>query len=121
MADPSAGIGHGRVMDEPRTPDIRSISTPWAWRRVKIGPAPQANSDRERSEASQGSLTAWPRRRPVTLTLTYRGGPEAFWQIEARGRTWRRPGVIALHDLMVEVMAWQGGIPRSSSASTRKG
>lgn len=65
------------------------------------------------SEASppSGSLLSWPRRKPLTLTLVYRGGPEAWWEVRARGRVWRRPGVTALHDLMTEVAAWRSGIP----------
>lgn len=81
----------------------RTPSTTWAWRRVKIAPAPQAESDAERSESALGSLLPWPRRRPLTLTLRYRGGSEAWYEIRVRGRTIRRPGHVALHDLWREI------------------
>lgn len=34
------------------------------------------------------------------MSVTYRGGPECWWEIKARGEVWRVPGVIALHDVM---------------------
>lgn len=78
----------------------RTTSTTWAWRRVKIAPAPQANVTASASEATLKGLLRWPRRKPLNITLKYRGGPECWWEIRARGRTIRRPGYIALHDLM---------------------
>jgi len=43
------------------------------------------------------------------VTISYRGGPEAWWQIEARGRVWRRPGCLALHDVLQEIYEGRGG------------
>lgn len=85
----------------------RTGSTTWGWRYVKIAPAPQAKSDAERSESSLGSLLPWPRRKPMHIDIRWRGGPECWYEIRARGRTIRRPGSIALHDLMEQLARWQ--------------
>lgn len=106
-------------MDENDRPNTRTPSTTSTWRYGKIRRAPEAKDGRERSEALRGSLLPWPRRRPLTIKVTYRGGPECWWQLEARGRTWRRPGSLYLHDVLAEVMAWhQGQPPRSTGPST---
>lgn len=34
------------------------------------------------------------------MTLRYRGGSEAWWEIKARGQTYRVPGVLCLQDIM---------------------
>lgn len=111
MAHLASGVRHGRVMTSEQSSNGRSPSTTWAWRRVKISQAPQAMSTASEASPPSGSLLSWPRRKPLTLTLVYRGGPEAWWEVRARGRVWRRPGVTALHDLMTEVAAWRSGIP----------
>lgn len=87
-------------------PNESTQSTTWEWKRVKIAQPPQAQQDAERSESTR-SLLSWPRKRPQTLTLVYRGGPEAWWEIRARGRVWRRPGVTALHDIMCTINQWK--------------
>jgi hypothetical protein len=50
------------------------------------------------------SIYALPRRdfrKRLNITLTYLGGPEGYWVIEARGWKWKVPGDIALHDVML--------------------
>lgn len=42
-------------------------------------------------------------RDPLTIKVSYRGGPECWWEIHARGVVVRRPGVVALHDLLMEL------------------
>lgn len=42
-------------------------------------------------------------REPITIRIRYRGGAEAWWEIEARGQTLRRPGHVAIHDLFREI------------------
>lgn len=105
-------MGHHQAVERSAIIDVmpdvddgnnRTPSTTWGWRRIKIAPAPQAEEHRERSEASLGSLLRWPRRKPLTITLKYRGGAECWWEIRARGRTIRRPGYVAVHDLMREL------------------
>ena len=81
----------------------RSVSTTWEWKRVKIAQPPQAKEHAERSESSLRSLLPWPRRKPLHLSVVYRGGPECWWEIRSRGRVIRRPGVMALHDVLKEI------------------
>lgn len=47
-------------------------------------------------------------REPLTIQVKYRGGPECWWEISARGATIRRPGSLALHDVLREL---SGGKP----------
>lgn len=42
----------------------------------------------------------------MTVTLKYRGGPEGWIEVRARGRIVRRPGYVALLDLWHELAAW---------------
>lgn len=60
------------------------------------------------SEASppKGSLLPWPRSKPMTIVIKYRGGPEGWVEVRARNRVWRRPGSTAIYDLMCEVFGW---------------
>lgn len=48
------------------------------------------------------------------LTVTYRGGPEAWYEIRARGVTIRRPGTMALHDLISALARWDPQVPPPS-------
>lgn len=41
------------------------------------------------------------------MTVRYRGGPEAWFEVKARGRSWRFPGVTALYDALVTVYEGQ--------------
>lgn len=84
----------------------RTASTTWGWRYVKIRTAPQAKEHRERSESALHSLLMWPRRKPMTLTIKWRGGAECWYEIRARGRTIRRPGCVALDDIMADLGRW---------------
>ena len=43
------------------------------------------------------------RRKPLTLTISYRGGPECWYEVHARGSIGRFPGYAALHDVMNEI------------------
>lgn len=46
-----------------------------------------------------GALPRNPRE-PLTIKISYRGGPEAWYEIHARGSIGRFPGVTCLHDVM---------------------
>lgn len=48
-------------------------------------------------------LSPWPKKRPLTVRIYYRGGPEAFYSVKARGFEAFVPGWVALHDLMTDV------------------
>jgi hypothetical protein len=43
------------------------------------------------------------RRKPLTLTISYRGGPEQWFEIHARGSIGRFPGYVALSDVMAAI------------------
>lgn len=62
----------------------------------------------QESQSPQASLLPWNLKKPVTMTLKYRGGPEGWVEIRARGRTWRRPGVTAIHDVLLEALGHPG-------------
>lgn len=86
-----------------RQPNERTSSTRYEWRKVKIsggapeGPAPKAAAKRWGGLSRRGS------KQPLTLTVTYRGGAESWWLIQARGRSAAVPGHRALDDVMAEI------------------
>ena len=45
----------------------------------------------------------------VELHVRYRGGSEAWWELRARGRYWRFPGSMALHDCLSIIYDGRGG------------
>jgi hypothetical protein len=83
--------------------NVRSGSTTWEFRKVKIRePRPEA----QHGSAKPRRFALLPkrdRRSRLTITLAYKGGAEAWWVIEARGRTAAFPGHRALHDVMAEI------------------
>lgn len=49
-------------------------------------------------------LSPWDwRRKPLTMTVQYRGGPECWFEIHSRGGVLRVEGVLALVDVMKEL------------------
>ncbi len=57
------------------------------------------------------ALATWPRRRPLTLQVAWRGGPESWWLVSARGRHGVFPGSMALEDVMAQVLnEWDGPV-----------
>lgn len=82
----------------------RFPSTTWEWKKVMVKRRPQGPSDTAAEGVLIPPLSRRDSRTPLTLTIRYRGGPEAWWEVKARGRTWRRPGWIALQDLMTEIL-----------------
>ena len=78
-------------------------STTWEWRRVKIRrPAGGQNG-------SAPKALRWYRfpprnpREPLHLTVKFRGGPECWYEVHARGSSGRYIGSTAIHDIMVEI------------------
>lgn len=84
-------------------PYRRLPSTRWAWRQVKILTPPSGPHQNGAAGPSRLSLSQWKPTDPLSLTVTYRGGAEAWYAIRARGGELRIPGVICLHDVMREV------------------
>lgn len=41
---------------------------------------------------------------PMQIEVRFRGGAEASWLITARGRTWRVPGHVCVHDALAAVV-----------------
>lgn len=78
----------------------QSGSTTWVWKRVKMERRPQGPSNTAARRASSPPLAARSPREPLTVTVVYRGGPECWWEVRGRGRVYRVPGHVALHDLM---------------------
>jgi hypothetical protein len=77
-----------------------SESTTWAWIRVKVSPAPQAPGGQRRKAPSKRLRAPWNPRDPLTVLVRYRGGSECWYELRARGRTYRAPGHLAINDIM---------------------
>lgn len=77
-------------------------STTFEFKQVRIVKRPQGPSN----TAAEGRppLNRRNARDAITLTVKYRGGAEGWWEVKARGREWRFPGVYALHDVMRVVL-----------------
>jgi hypothetical protein len=78
-------------------------STTWEWRRVKIR-RPAGGQ-----KAPQPKAGRWHRfpardpRVPLTLTVKFRGGPECWYEVHARGSAGRFIGTTSIHDVMAEI------------------
>lgn len=94
------------AIDEDPDTNTRSTSTTWEWRRVKMRRPPEAEGTASEARPTSPSLTQWPRGKPVTVVLKYRGGPECWVEVRARGRVWRRPGATAIYDVLTAVFGW---------------
>jgi hypothetical protein len=67
---------------------------------------PEANSGRRQAPPR---LFGLPQRTTITIEVTYRGGSECWWSLKARNRVWRRPGTLALHDVLQDILDGKGG------------
>lgn len=79
-------------------------STTWEWRKVKMKPPPAGHGRVRAKRGRWYGLAQWPRRRSLTLTVAYRGGPESWWLVTARGRHGVFPGSAYLEDVMASVL-----------------
>lgn len=77
-----------------------SPSTTWAWRKVKIAPAPKAPREQRPKGPSKPLASVWNGRETLTISVRYRGGAECWYELKSRGQTVRIPGHVALHDVM---------------------
>lgn len=87
-------------MDQPEHDEIIEGSTTWKWIHVTIDPPPAAQAARRRRPRKQAPLPAWNPKSALTLTVTYRGGAEAWYEVRGRGRTFRMRGDLGIHDVM---------------------
>lgn len=97
MPDPA----HGSPVTPPSEQPFPS--TTWEWRKVKV--SRPAGGQEQRPEGAPLSLYRKPRspRVPLKVTVRHRGGPESWWEIEARGRFYRFPGYVCIDDAMRKV------------------
>ena len=77
-----------------------STTSKWEWRKIRV---PHGPLEAQRPEGAPSKLSRWNRRDPLTITVVYRGGAEAWIQIKARGRTIRVPGHLAVIDALEKV------------------
>lgn len=83
-------------------PNTCPPSTTWAFKRVKVSTPRRGQQQRVRSTSFE-ALPPHPPRSKLSVTVVYRGGPECWWEITARGKTVRRPGALALHDVLRDI------------------
>lgn len=83
-------------------------STSWEWRQVRMSRAPQATGTARAERARRQTLPRRDPREPLTVTVRYRGGPECWWELRARGAVWRVPGYVSVHDLMARINVMGG-------------
>lgn len=78
-------------------------STTWQWKLVKMSRPPKAPSTARAQRARLKPLARRNPRESLTITVKWRGGPECWWEIVARGRVWRAPGHVAIHDVLARI------------------
>ncbi len=91
--------------------NIRSLSANWEWRKVKLRPPPAGDGAPAISRRSTRRLPARNPRKPITIEVTYRGGPSDSWIVRYRGQVWRFDGFVCLTDLMSVVNGPIVGVP----------
>lgn len=77
-------------------------STTWVWEMRRIEQRPKGPA--KQPAGGRPLLSRRDAREPLTLTIRYRGGSEAWWEIKARGQVFRFPGYLAIHDVMKVVL-----------------
>jgi len=76
-----------------------STTTAWKWAKIERPP------ERPRTAAPKAPppLSRKHLRQTIVVEVRFRGGPELWWELRARGRVWRRPGSLAMHDVLEEL------------------
>lgn len=83
--------------------NTRSGSTTW------VPTVEKMRGSRPRGASRAGGASRWWKlhrrdaRDPLTVTIRYRGGNEAWWYVEARGSSGAFPGYRSIHDVMAEI------------------
>lgn len=111
---------HHRGMATADDSNKRTTSTTPEWRWAKIRATP-ARPSKTSPKASLPALAPWDKAMALSISVKYRGGAECWWEITARGRVWRRPGHLALDDVLQEVLSGRGGKPLDRPARSRAG
>lgn len=77
-------------MDPVANEHSSSTLSEWEYRKVMRRPAGPTGQRGEATPLKRLALRN--RRKPLTVTITYRGGPESWWELRARGKVVRVPG-----------------------------
>ena len=94
-----------RGLSPPGAPSIRtsvrSTTSEWEWVKIRrpAGPTRQpAEGGPSRARLARRLL-----RKPLPAVMKYRGGPECWVEITARGQVYRFPGHVALVDVILRI------------------
>lgn len=86
-----------------------STTSEWEWRKIKR--RPQGTDTARAKRGRWYGLATWPRRRTLSIQITWRGGPESWWLVKARGRHGVFPGFLSIEDVMAAVCnEWNGPV-----------
>lgn len=94
-------------MDANEQSNPSSLSPTWEWKRVKMRRPAGGHS------GSQPKAGRWFRRpprnprEPLTISVKFRGGPECWYEVHARGCIGRYPGYVSIHEVMAEINGCQ--------------
>lgn len=80
-----------------------SPSTKWEWKLVKMSPPPGGDRAAADIHGRRAPLSSRDPHKPISIEVRYKGGAEASYVVTYRGRVWRFPGYVALHDMMQQV------------------
>jgi hypothetical protein len=80
-----------------------SASTTWALKKVRVAVPPKAHVRSATKSLRWRSKARRDPRSPITITIRYRGGAEAWVEVVGRGEVNRYPGWVCLYDLLADV------------------
>lgn len=103
VRSPTAAPCHDRFMDETIGSNSSSSSPRWEYRRVMVR---RSAGGQKAPHPKGGRFFGRPPRNPrepLTISVKYRGGPECWYEIHARGCVARFPGYVSIHEIMDEI------------------
>lgn len=100
---PKCGMVHEVGRPCPPADEQPFGSHTWEWRKVKISRAPQATSTAGRKAVRWRKLPSRNPREPLSITVSLRGGPEAWVEVHARGSVGRYPGHTCIYDVLADI------------------
>jgi hypothetical protein len=83
-----------------RKSNVCSGSTTWHFKDGSLATGARPYGISAGEAGSIYALRARDPRKPLDLQISYRGGPEGLWVIQARGWQWRCSGGLAVVDVM---------------------
>lgn len=90
--------------------NARSVSTRIGWKPETITTAPQGREAWRSRRQTRPFLARRDWRRPLTITVAYRGSSEAWIEVKARGRTQRYDGHLTLLDVLIDIWDADEGV-----------